>query len=89
MTAALQDGGMLDTTGTALLTIRAWCEEGSQHPLRAEIRLADDVASGFRSTLTFVHAEAVLEAVREFLESVLCPSPDDPPVTPVSRPGHG
>ena len=81
---------MLDTSRTALLTIRAWCEEGSQHPLRAEIRLADDVAFGFRSTLTFVHAEEVVEAVRDFLDSVLCPSRDDhPSVTPVSRPGHG
>jgi hypothetical protein len=81
---------MLDTTGTALLTIRAWCEEGSQHPLRAEIRLADDVALGFRSTLTFVHADDVVEAVRDFLDRVLCHSRDDPPVvTPVSRPGDG
>jgi hypothetical protein len=60
------------TTGVALLTIRAWCEEGSEHPLRAEVRIADDVASGFRSTLTSVHTEAVVAAVREFLDSVLC-----------------
>jgi hypothetical protein len=82
---------MLDTTETALLTIRAWCEEGSQHPLRAEIRLADDVALGFRSTLTFVHADAVVEAVREFLDSVSCASPAEPPtpVAPMSRPGDG
>jgi hypothetical protein len=80
---------MLDTTETALLTIRAWCEEGSQHPLRAEIRLADDVAFGFRSTLTFVHPDAVVEAVREFLDRVLCSSLGDPPVTPMSRPGDG
>jgi hypothetical protein len=66
---------MLVVTGVALLTIRAWCEEGSEHPLRAEIRLADDVSSGFRSTVTLVHTDAVLEAVREFLDSVLCPPP--------------
>ena len=80
---------MLDTRGVALLTIRAWCEEGSQQPLRAEIRLADDVSSGFRSTSTFVNADAVLKAVRDFLDSVHCSSLDGPPVTPVSRPGHG
>jgi hypothetical protein len=80
---------VLDTTGTALLTIRAWCEEGSQHPLRAEIRLADDVAFGFRSTLTLVHADEVVDAVRDFLDRVVCPSLDDPPVTPRSHPGHG
>jgi hypothetical protein len=68
---------MQEATGVALLTIRAWCEEGSDHPLRAEIRIADDVASGFRSTLTSVHADAAVEAVREFLESVLC-SPSHP-----------
>jgi hypothetical protein len=80
---------MLHTTGTALLTIRAWCEEGSEHPLRAEIKLADDVAFGFRSTLTFAHADAVIEAVRDFLDGVLCPRPDDQSAAPVSRPGHG
>src|SRR6266508_5934827 len=69
---------MLHSTGTALLTIRAWCEEGSQHPLRAEIRLADDVVSGFRSTITFVHPDAVVEAVRDFLDSVLCSAPHEP-----------
>ena len=81
--------GMLHTTGTALLTIRAWCEEGSEHPLRAEIKLADDVAIGFRSTLTFAHADAVIEAVRDFLDDVLCPRSDDRSAAPVSRPGHG
>jgi hypothetical protein len=63
---------MLESTGVALLTIRAWCEEGSEHPLRAEIRIADDVGSGFRSTVTSVHTEAVVAAVREFLDNVLC-----------------
>lgn len=81
--------GMLDATGTALLTIRAWCEEGSQQPLRVELRFSDDVAFGFRSTSTFVHADDVTEAVRDFLDRVLCPRSDDPPVTSVSRPGHG
>jgi hypothetical protein len=82
---------MLDTSETALLTIRAWCEEGSQHPLRAEIRFTDDVSLGFRSTLTFVHADAVVETVREFLDRVSCASPAEllAPVTPMSRPGDG
>jgi len=80
---------MPDTTGVALLTIRVWCEEGSEYPLRAEIRLADDVATGFRPTLTFVHGDAVVEAVREFLDSLRCSSPLDAPVTPASRAGHG
>lgn len=66
---------MLDRKGVALLMIRAWCEEGSEHPLRAQIRLADDVAFGFGSTVTFVNTDAAVDAVREFLESVLRPSP--------------
>lgn len=65
---------MLEATGVALLTIRAWCEEGSEHPLRAEIRIADDVSSGFGSSLTTVHLDAVVGAVREFLDSVVCRS---------------
>ena len=68
---------MRKPTGVALLTIRAWCEEGSELPLRIEIRLADDVASGFGSTVTVTHAGAVLEAVREFLEGLPCPSPEN------------
>jgi hypothetical protein len=65
---------MQEATGVALLTIRAWCEDGSDHPLRAEVRIADDVAAGFRSTVTTVNADATVEAVREFLDSVLCSS---------------
>jgi hypothetical protein len=65
---------MRETTGVALLTIRAWCEEGSEHPLRADIKVADDVASGFRPTQTVADAEAVVGAVRDFLDSVTCPA---------------
>lgn len=74
MTRSLHRGGMPEATGVALLTIRAWCEDGSGHPLRAEVRIADDVAFGFRSTFTSVNADAAVEAVREFLDSVLCSS---------------
>jgi hypothetical protein len=74
VTVSPHRGGMQQATGVALLTIRAWCEDGSDHPLRAEVKIADDVASGFRSTLTSVNADAVVEAVREFLDSVLCSS---------------
>lgn len=80
---------MPHSTVTALLTIRAWCEEGSDHPLRAQIRLADDVAFGFRSTVTTVDAEAVVEAVREFLDDVLLAGVEDSPITPASGTDHG
>jgi hypothetical protein len=74
----------------ALLTIRAWCEVRSDHPLRAEIRLTRDVSSGFQHTLTVVHTKMVIEAVQVFLEDVLlsCRSGTDPchaGVTPWSQ----
>jgi hypothetical protein len=53
-----------------LLTIRAWWEDGSDHPLRAEIRLTNDVSAGFQHYLTVAHTERVVEAVRAFLEEV-------------------
>lgn len=79
---------MTDTTPVALLTIRAWCEEGSETPLRAQIRFTKDVSSGFRSTLTVAHTERVMDAVRGFLEDLLRSSANDLPVTPLSRSGH-
>jgi len=62
------------TSSTALLTIRAWCEDGSEHPLRAEIRLTNDVALGFQHALTVADAERVVEAVRAFLEDLVSSS---------------
>jgi hypothetical protein len=81
---------MLEAAGTALLTIRAWCEEGSSRPFRAQIRVADDVAAGFGSTLTFADAAGVMEAVRAFLDGLRCPPlPADPLVTSASHVGDG
>jgi hypothetical protein len=62
------------TTPTALLTIRAWRADGSEHPLRAEIRLTNDVASGFQHALTLADTERVVEAVRGFLDDLLSSS---------------
>jgi hypothetical protein len=61
---------MHDTTTMALLTIRAWREEGSDDPLRAQIRIATDVSSGFGSTLNVAHTESVVDVVRAFLEDL-------------------
>jgi len=80
---------MLDTAGTALLTIRAWCEEGSPRPLRIQIRIADDVSAGFGSTMSFVDEAGAIEAVHGFLVGVRCRPTAGEPVTPVSRLGHG
>jgi hypothetical protein len=64
---------MTDVRGAALLVIRVWCDEASDQPFRGEIRIADDVASGFRSTQTFVQPDALLGAARDFVENVVCP----------------
>jgi hypothetical protein len=61
---------MNERSPVALLTIRAWCEDGSDHPLRAEIRLTNDVSAGFQHHLTVAHEEKAFEAVRAFLEDV-------------------
>lgn len=78
------------TPVVALITIRAWCEEGSEYPLRAQIRLTPDVSSGFQAGLTVAHTESVVNAVRAFLGEVLCsdgrPDPGHAGVTPRSRP---
>jgi hypothetical protein len=54
----------------ALMIIRAWIEEGSAVPLRAEIRSTGDVLAGIQSASTVNLGEHVMEAVRVFLESV-------------------
>jgi hypothetical protein len=62
------------TSPIALLTVRAWCEDGSEHPLRAEIRLTNDVSSGFQHALAVADVERVVEAVRAFLDDLLSSS---------------
>lgn len=52
---------------TGLLIIRAWIEEGSSEPLRAQIRISDDVSDGFRRTVTLCRPEAVCAEVQEWL----------------------
>ena len=54
----------------ALMIIRAWTEDGSSDPLRAEIRSTADVLLGIQSASTVIRSEHVIEAVRSFLEDV-------------------
>ena len=56
---------------TGLFIIRAWLEEGSSEPLRAQIRLSTDVSGGVERTLTLVQPEAVCAAVKEWLADFL------------------
>lgn len=57
---------MADTPAVALLTIRAWCEAGSESPLRVEMLLTQDVGSGFQTRLTAARTETVVNAVRSW-----------------------
>ena len=56
---------------TALLIIRAWIEEGSPEPLRAHIRISDNVSVGFHRTLTLSRPEAVFAEVERWLADVM------------------
>ncbi len=56
---------------TGLLIIRAWIEEGSSEPLRAQVRISTDVSSGIERTLTLVRADAVGVTVQEWLADIL------------------
>jgi hypothetical protein len=76
---------MLDATGTALIVIRVWCEEGSDRPFRGEMRTAADVASGLSSPQTFLYPDDLIEVVRGFVEDVACPPTL---VTAASHLGH-
>lgn len=56
---------------TGLLIIRAWIEEGSSEPLRAELRISSDVSAGFDRTLTLSRTQEVCATVGEWLGEVL------------------
>lgn len=63
---------------TALLIIRAWIEDGSSEPLRAQICLTSDVSSGFERTLTLARADEVCATVHEWLANHLTNAGPDP-----------
>jgi hypothetical protein len=54
-----------------MMIIRAWIEEGSSAPLRAHIRIVDDVSTGSERTLTLTEPEAASRIVQEWLAGVL------------------
>ena len=55
----------------ALLTIRVWVERGSSSPLRATIRVSNDVSEGFDKTTTVTTPEAAAEIVKDWLIDAL------------------
>jgi hypothetical protein len=54
-----------------LLVMRAWAEEGSERPLRVEVRLTADSGRGFDRELVSSEPVAVEALVRAWLEEVL------------------
>ena len=56
---------------TGLLIIRAWIENGSTKPLRAQIRLTADVSTGITNELTLADAASVTAAVGAWLQAIM------------------
>ena len=63
------------TTKTGLLVIRAWQEDGSPVPLRADVRRTLDVTEGLPGLERFVDPDKVCAVVRAWLEAMIS-SPD-------------
>jgi hypothetical protein len=56
---------------TGLLIIRAWVEEGSTEPLRAQVRVTGDISTGDVRTLTLIQLDAVGKMVGAWLQGIL------------------
>ena len=65
-----------------LLIIRAWVEDGSDEPLRAEVRITNDVSAGFQRTVTLARADEVRATVEAWLADVLEASVSAGPARP-------
>ena len=65
---------MVERSKVGLFLIRTWREEGSSSPWRLEIRLTDDVATGFQAVWTMTTRDQVMEAVTEFLDDMSAPA---------------
>jgi hypothetical protein len=62
---------------TGLLIIRAWLEAGSTEPLRAQIRVTDDISTGIERTLNVVQPESVNDVVDSWIRGMLVIRPSD------------
>ena len=56
---------------TGLLIIRGWIEEDSTEPLRALIRLTNDISTGIERTLTLTDSDAIGDLVNAWLQHIL------------------
>ena len=61
----------MPTVREGLLIIRAYVEEQSASPLRAQIRLTTDVSAGLERTVTLAEAVAVATLVQTWLRELL------------------
>lgn len=67
------------THKTGLLIIRAWIEDRSSEPLRADVRATTDVSAGFDRTVTLARPEEVGATVQRWLAEVLAgTAPQEP-----------
>jgi hypothetical protein len=73
---------------TGLLIIRAWLEGESTEPLRAHVRVTDDVSEGIQRTVTLAKPDRVSDLVDAWLRGILTPQIDPlvdaPPEVPVT-----
>jgi hypothetical protein len=60
-----------DPDHVGLLVIRAWIEAESSEPLRAHIRLTNDVSTGFEREFTVASTDEVGTTVQNWLADVL------------------
>ncbi len=58
------------TDRTALMVIRAWVEAGSPKPLRVQVRLTGDVATGFERSLVLAESGEVCALIDAWLRDV-------------------
>ena len=56
---------------TSLVIIRAWVEDESAEPLRAHVRIIDDISLGVERTFTLARAQSVSRLVDDWLQGVL------------------
>ena len=72
--AQVGDEAAAKTHRTGLLIIRAWVEDGSSEPLRADVRATTDVSAGFDRAVTLARPEDVVATVQTWLAEVLADS---------------
>lgn len=64
-------GPSVRTHRTGLLIIRAWVEGDSAEPLRAHLRMTDDISQGIERTVTVARVADVGDLIDEWLQGVV------------------